>query len=223
MCDGEGCCSRQRDQHVQSPWGKKEREERGRERAPAPGRSREGGREWPQGGEGGGREKAAGGSWWGHRGWAGAWQGEPWLGFGTIPWSLREAKVTVSSSSSTFPVLLCSKAKIWLLLSLLSFWEVIFPTRRKSVLNWHSLLRKYRVRLSSRNGDSAWWDFKTCVPPLMENLMFVFMWKNSEYVTSFASFEWSPNGPPSTEFHPIVNICEYTLVHLLRIYMFLNV
>ena len=47
--------------------------------------------------------------------------------------------------------------------------------------------------------------------------------RTQEYISSFASFEQGPNGPPSIEFYSTVNIYKYILVYLLRMYMFLNV
>ena len=148
-----------------------------------------------------------------------------------------------------------TETQIWLLLSVLSFQVVVFPTCKKSLLNWHSLLGKCAVRLRSRNGDFAtpwivalcpwgfsrqeYWSglpcpppgdlhnpgkpFKMFVPSLMENLCFWFCVRELKSISSFASFEQGPNGPPSIEFYSTVNVYKYILVYLLRMYMFLNV
>ena len=50
-----------------------------------------------------------------------------------------------------------TETQIWLLLAVLSSQVVVFPTSKKSLLTWQSLLGKCIVRLRSRNGDFEWW------------------------------------------------------------------
>lgn len=149
-------------------------------------------------------------------------RGEPSLRFRTIPWSLREATVTISSSYSTFPPATVSQ-DINLITTLL-LTAIPFLHVQKEHIEWHSWLGKCTVRLRSRNGDcelEVFWIICSFIHRELD--VCVFVWNSAEYVSSFTSFEWSPNGPPSVKFYSVVNIYKYILVHFLRVYMFLNV